>query len=246
MGAADFDGDGGLDLAGLDGLGGRLTILRNFGRACTPDSEVVPDRPGTGFFESPKTFDLDVATIGTIVATRAAFFEDINADRVPDLVLFVKIGDPWENRRVVVTVLGERVPNTAPNLDNYSLGPTQLYEFPYDTDDWAGNPQAVLCDLDDDGVLDLALAATRAGHIVVMLGGKTDGRANGTFEMPFRCGGLDPEHVELDTIDSFVSGEFNGDGIRDLAMGGKYLIVPGEKPVFAWGVRILFGDPEPE
>jgi len=153
LGAADFDGDGGLDLMVNDSSSAPgLAVLRNFGRACDDLPDTIPDRPGFGQFEKPVRHPLLFKPGRFVIG-------DMNNDRIPDVVALAK--DPGASGEAFCVMLGERD-------GSFKLAAAVPYSAGTVPVDLA------IADLNRDGLLDVVLLDAVNG-VYVLLNTGTDG-----------------------------------------------------------------------
>jgi hypothetical protein len=176
----DFNGDGIQDLAAANLNGGNVTVLLGNG------SGGFTAAPGSPFAAPGQPTSVAVG--------------DFNGDGIQDLAVASQFSDN-------VTVL----------LGNGSGGFTPALGSPFAV---GTNPaSAVVGDFNGDGVQDLAIANFGGGSVTVLLGNGTGGFTPAPGS-PFAIG-ANPNSV--------VVGDFNGDGIQDLAtaneVGGNNITV---------------------
>jgi hypothetical protein len=205
--AADFNGDGRLDLAVTNGGDDDVSILLG---------------NGDGTFSNGGRFPAGLSPYGIAAA-------DLNGDGTVDLVvteLFAKSPDP--NAGISVLLGDGRGGFSAPNHTDTSGNAVGL----------------VLADFDRDGRLDAAV--TGLGGTVTILPGNGDG----TFGPPTDYA-VDPGTYGI------AAGDFDGDGVLDLVvtaaspgnavsflrgLGGGGFQLPVSVPVGVWPVSVEVGD----
>ncbi len=100
----------------------------------------------------------------------------------------------------------------------------------------AGPTALVAGDFDGDGKLDLAVANSTDGTISILLG-----NGNGTFKTPVKTYSLPPVPLATTAATSLVVGDFNGDGIPDLAVAESASLIVLGTPLNGV-VNVMLGD----
>ena len=212
----DFNGDGRLDIAVVNGAGNNISVLFgngngtfqspvNYADSLGPTFIVVADLRGNGHldlvvadYESGVSVFLNngdgtfqkAANYSTGYAGVALAVGDINGDGIPDVVVANYKGD-------TVSVLLGKGDGTLLKSTTYKAG------------GWAYS--VALGDFNGDGKIDIAvtLQSSGGGHIGVLLG-----NGNGTFQSLIKSStAAGPT--------SLVAYDFNGDGKLDLAVGSE-------------------------
>jgi len=226
--AADFNGDGAMDAAVANNGSSTVTVLLNS-------------------LSSPGTFSSSTTTVGSGANIQYLVAGDFNQDGKVDLAVADSGSSPGKVRillgngdgtfgassSVIVgngpksIVLGDfnadgladlAVVNSTDGTVSILLGAGNgSFQTPV-TYTVGTNPQTIVMgDFNSDGVLDLAVANTGSNNITILLGGSTTpGVGNGTFQVvsagPFSAG---------TAPNGIVTGDFNGDGILDLAVSNS-------------------------
>jgi hypothetical protein len=228
---ADFNGDGKLDLAVSAGNGNTVSILWGNGDGTFQGQENtgtgdIPYSVITGDFNNDGNVDLVVANSGgnsvsVIMNDGSGTFQsriDYPAGGTEPYSVAVGDfnGDGFLDLAVAISNC-ENLPNCGPGTISIIMGngdgtfqaPTQ-YSTGTNTD-----PNSIAVgDFNGDGILDLAVTNYETNSVSILLGQGSNGVGNGTFETASPAYtfavGSEPSSVAV--------GDFNGDGILDLAV----------------------------
>jgi FG-GAP-like repeat/Putative Ig domain/Beta-propeller repeat len=215
----DFNGDGIPDLATANNVSNNVTVLLGngsggftaaagspFAAGTSPFSVVVGDFNGDGI-QDLATGNLDSATVTVLLGNGSGGFTpapgspfavggdpvsvvvgDFNGDGIQDLAV------ANENDNNVTVLLGNGSGGfAAANGSPFAVGDLPFF--------------LVVGDFDADGIQDLAIANSASNNVTVLLGNGSGGFTEAPAS-PFAVGA---------TPGSVVVGDFNGDGIQDLA-----------------------------
>lgn len=176
--SADLDGDGNLDLAVADYAGNQVSVLRG---------------NGLGSFAAPVSY-------ATGAAPYAVATGDFNGDGALDLVV------ANSNDATVSVLLGQ----TSGGLPTGTFAPESVVAV-------ANSPASVAVgDFNQDGIADIAVGCA-SGFLTLLRGNGANGVGNGTFTRTDLAPGVAGRGVAI--------GDFNGDGIQDLAIAGTGVAV---------------------
>jgi hypothetical protein len=221
----DFDGDGILDLAVVNHNSGTITILHGLGDGnFTPLSAnpVVGSDPQAlvvGDFNGDGILDLAVANSGSNTVTVllgkgdgtfktasspatgawpiSIVTGDFNGDGIADLA----VANAGNASTSVTILLGDGRGNFAPSATSLPV-PCSYIQYP---------ASLVVGDFNGDGILDLALPSGCNNGVAVLLG-----KGDGTFAAETSpASGISATYSDPDIL---ATGDFNGDGIPDLAV----------------------------
>jgi len=222
----DLNKDGFLDLAvgaPLDDDGGTdrgaVWILFLNGDGTVRLEQKISDDTGgfTGDLDGNDQFGRALASIG-----------DLNNDGVRDLAVGVPNDDDSGTDRGAVWILFMNLDGTVNSAQKISSDEGNLDPNP-DNGDHFGSSVAVIGDLNDDGVIDLAVGSTgdddggtdRGAVWILFL--NSDGTVDSTERISQNRGAFDGQLSDRDQFGSAVAnlGDINDDGINDLAVGAK-------------------------
>ncbi len=225
----DFNGDGITDLVTANDTLGSVSVLLGNEDSLNPGT-------GDGTFANRVSY-----SAGGNLSPASVTTGDFNGDGITDLAT---AGE--DNSQGVVSVLLGDEDGSNPGFGDGTFGAPALYNV-------GNSPTSVTTgDFNGDGITDLATANFNSNDVSVLLGdedGSNPGFGDGTFaaEVDYNTGGA-PESV--------TTGDFNGDGITDLATangGGNNVSVllgdeDGSNPgfgdgTFAAAVNYPAGDP---
>jgi Bacterial Ig-like domain (group 3)/FG-GAP-like repeat len=211
----DFNGDGYPDLAVTNSAENNVTILLNGGKS----------NPGA-FAPAPNcTSSQNGCPVGTgPIAIAAGYFD---GNQTLDLVVINESDNPPD----ATVLLG--------NGNGTFTAESPTLPLPAGSD-----PVSVaVADLNGDGIPDLAVADKGSQRVSVLLGNGSNGVGNGTFQaaVNYLTG---PNLSASPSPVGVVIGDFNGDGIPDLALASSSSGAnPGNEVSLLWGIANSQGKP---
>lgn len=179
--AADVNGDGSLDLIFTDRDSHTLGVMLNNASTGNPVRS----------FQDATYYDMGSGTPPSSVAVG-----DFNGDGAVDLAVAC-----YANNSVRIL--------TGNKTNKVANGTFTLSSTAYQAG--VGPSSIAVADMNKDGAADLIVANTNSDDVSILLGKKTNGKANGTFASAVN-------YTVGDNPLSVVTGDFNGDGYADVAV----------------------------
>lgn len=237
MAIGDFDADGLDDIAAVDATSGSYVNLI-FGDTLGPGARFDLDYPPTEFSD-----------VGDVHIPMSLAAGDVNGDGFDDLAIgrHMGISSSWEVRVVHgrAALKGTRI-----DVDTAATGVTSVHGYDFDPND--GMSFVTFGDLDGDGLDDLVVSTEHDGQRPTNilygadLANATLVHLNDPAQCPLRTTLSDASHVDNSTYYPYVpaAGDFNGDGLDDLVLGGSEYdsgAWPGGRAYGLYGATTLHG-----
>ena len=222
--AADFDGDGILDVAvasntsiggvkiGIGDGTGHFGAMTSFASGSRPNGIAVGDFDGDAHLDLAITNNVTAGTVSILLGHGDGTFAAPVAYPASQKPIGIVCADFDQDGVLDLAVANNGLNNVAVLRGNGSngagdgtFGAAVLYAV-------GTRPTAIVTgDFNGDGVFDLAAGESGAARVSVLLGRQTAGRADGTFAAAthYACGS---------TPLGMTTGDFDGDGVVDLAV----------------------------